>query len=206
MDEAFWDQRYRSSSAVWSGDPNPHLVTEGADLSPGAALDVGCGEGADAIWLAEHGWRVTAVDLSTVALERAAARALEVGGDVAQRIDWVHADLVDWVPAAASYDLVSAQFMHLPKDPREALFHRLAASVTSGGTLLIVGHDPSDMQTSVPRPPMPELFFTASEVAASLDRREWETIVVEARARPVVDPDGRTITIHDAVLRAQRNR
>jgi 2-polyprenyl-3-methyl-5-hydroxy-6-metoxy-1,4-benzoquinol methylase len=70
MNEAFWDQRYHSSSTFWSGHVNPQLVAEVVDLSPGAALDVGCGEGADAIWLAEHGWRVTAVDLSTVALER----------------------------------------------------------------------------------------------------------------------------------------
>jgi SAM-dependent methyltransferase len=204
MDEAFLDERYRSSSALWSGNPNPQLVTEAADLAPGAALDVGCGEGADAIWLAQRGWRVTAVDLSGVALERSTAHALEAGVEVAERIDWLHADLTGWMPGAATYDLVSAQFMHLPKDPREALFRRLAASVSPGGTLLIVGHHPSDLQTTVPRPPAPELFFTAADVAAMLDPHEWETIVSEARARPTLDPDGRTVTIHDAVLRGQR--
>jgi SAM-dependent methyltransferase len=204
MDEAFWDERYHSSSALWSGHPNPHLVTEAADLAPGIALDVGCGEGADAIWLAEHGWRVTAVDISTVALERGAAHAREVSADVARRITWLHADLTSWVPAASIYDLVSAQFMHPPKDQRDALFHRLAASVSPGGSLLIVGHHPSDLQTTIPRPPTPELFFTASDVAASLDRHGWDIVVCEARARPTLDPEGRTITIHDAVLRAQR--
>jgi len=205
MDEAFLDERYRSSSALWSGRPNPQLVTEAAGLVPGAALDVGCGEGADAIWLAEHGWRVTAVDLSTVALERGTAHALEAGQDVAQRIDWLHTDLTGWTPEAATYDLVSAQFMHLPKAPREALFRRLAASVSPGGTLLIVGHHPSDLQTTVPRPPAPELFFTSSDVAAMLQPHEWDTIVSEARARPTLDSEGRTVTIHDAVLRAQRS-
>ena len=204
MDEAFLDERYRSSSALWSGRPNPQLVTEAADLLPGAALDVGCGEGADAVWLAERGWRVTAVDLSTVALDRATAHALEVGVDVAQRIYWLHADLTEWVPEVATYDLVSAQFMHLPKNPREALFRRLAASVSPGGTLLIVGHHPSDLQTSIARPPAPELFFTAPEVAAMLDPHEWAITVSAARARTALDSEGRTVTIHDAVLRAQR--
>lgn len=203
-DEAFLDERYRSSSALWSGHPNPHLVTEAADLVSGAALDVGCGEGADAIWLAERGWRVTAVDLSKVALERGTAHALDAGADVAQRIHWLHADLTEWIPSAATYDFVSAQFMHLPKDPREALFRRLATSVSPGGTLLIVGHHPSDLRTTVARPPAPGLFFTASDVAAMLDPHEWDTLVSEARARPTLDQDGRTVTIHDAVLRAQR--
>ncbi|HVA24135.1 MAG TPA: class I SAM-dependent methyltransferase, partial [Chloroflexota bacterium] len=111
---AVWDERYRSQGQLWSGRPNPHLVSEAADLTPGTALDAGSGEGADAIWLAEHGWQVTAVDFSTVALERGAARARELGDEVARRITWQHADLTDWGPPVASYDLVSAQFMQLP--------------------------------------------------------------------------------------------
>jgi SAM-dependent methyltransferase len=205
MDQAFLDERYRASSALWSGNPNPQLVTEAADLAPGAALDVGCGEGADAIWLAERGWDVTAVDLSTVALERATAHALKAGADVAQRIEWVHADVTKWTPAPAAYDLVSAQFMQLPKDPREALFRVLAASVSPGGTLLVVGHDFSDLETTIQRPPVPELYFTAADVAAMLDPHDWDTIVSEARPRPTLDSEGRTVTIHDAVLRAQRD-
>ena len=204
LNEAFWDERYYSSSTLWSGHVNPQLVTEVADLPAGAALDVGCGEGADAIWLAERGWQVTAVDLSTVALERGAAHAVEVSADVAQRITWLHADLTEWVPAPASYGLVSAQFLHLPKKEREPLHRRLAESVRPGGTLLVVGHHPSDLQTSVPRPTLPGLFFTASEVASALAAGEWVTLVDEARARQTLDPDGRPTTIHDAVLRAQR--
>lgn len=204
MDEAFWDERYLSSDALWSGKPNPQLVAEAAGLAPGKALDVGCGEGADAIWLAERGWRVTAVDLSTVALKRGAAHANEVGPDFAKRITWLHADLTDWVPVAASYDLVSAQFMHLPRDEREPLHRRLAEAVAPGGTLLVVGHHPTDLDTTVPRPGRPELLFIASDVAASLPPEEWVTLVEEARQRRTLDPDGRTTTIHDAVLRAQR--
>lgn len=206
MDEAFWDRRYASSGAVWSGDPNPQLVTEAADLAPGAALDVGCGEGTDAMWLAEHGWRVVAVDFSAVALERGAAHARAVGDDASGRITWLHEDLTSWVPEASTYDLVSAQFMHLPRDQRAALHHRLAASVSPGGSLLVVGHHPADLQTTIPRPPVPELFFTAPDVAATLDRHVWHVVVSEARARDALDPDGRPTTVHDAVLRAQRRR
>lgn len=206
MDEEFWDERYRSASSVWSADPNPQLVAEAADLAPGTALDAGSGEGADAIWLATRGWRVTAVDLSCVALERGAARAAQVGGDVARRIAWLHADLTEGAPSTESYDLVSAQFMHLPAGQRRALHQRLAAAVSPGGTLLVVGHDPSDLQTSAPRPPVAELFFTAADVAAALDPQEWEVVVSEVRARPALDPEGRTISVNDAVLRAQRRR
>jgi cyclopropane fatty-acyl-phospholipid synthase-like methyltransferase len=204
MDEAFWDQRYQSSSKVWSGRANPQLVAEAAHLPPGVALEVGCGEGADAIWLAERGWRVTAVDLSNVALERAAAHAHQASTDVSQRITWQHADLTQWVPDAASYDLVSAQFIHLPKDQREVLHRRLAEAVAPGGTLLVVGHHTADLGTTILRPPVPGLFFTASDVATLLDSEQWVTLVDETRARTALDPDGLTATLYDAVLRAQR--
>ncbi len=188
---------------MWSGGANPVLVDVAGSLPPGTALDLGCGEGGDAIWLAERGWRVTAVDVSTVALERGATQAAERGADVARRIDWRHEDVTAWVPAEASYDLVSAQFMHLPKGPREALFRALAAAVAPGGSLLIVGHHPSDL-TAIPRPPLPDLFFTASDVAALLDPHGWDILVSAARERSVTDPDGRIGAIHDAVLRARR--
>jgi SAM-dependent methyltransferase len=201
FDGTFWDELYRSRSAVWSGNPNIHLVNEVSGLAPGTALDVGCGEGADAIWLAERGWRVTAADISSVALER--ARAVEVADDVARRIEWLHTDLVASEPPS-SYDLVSAHFMHLPRAPRELLFRRLAASVKPHGTLLIVGHHPSDLQTTVPRPPTPELFYTAAEVAALLEPDDWDIVVEASRERATTDPAGRTVTIHDVVLRARR--
>ena len=203
---ASWDERYRSQGQLWSGSPNPHLVSEASGLSPSTALDAGCGEGADAIWLAEHGWQVTAVDFSAVALERGAARAREMGAALAERITWHHADLTEWVPTAAAYYLVSAQFMQLPRAQRESLFRRLAASVAPGGTLLIVGHHPSDLQTTVRRPRLPALFYTGSDVAALLDPDGWDIIVNAARERQVMDPDDRSVAVHDTVLRAQRRR
>ncbi len=204
FDEQSWEERYRSRTAVWSGQPNLQLVAEAAGLDPGTALDVGSGEGADAIWLASRGWRVTAVDFATTALQRAAAHAQAGGAEVAGRIDWVHADLTTWAPPNQQFDLVSAQFMHLPAAGRQELFGRLAAGVAPGGMLLIVSHHPSDLRTTVPRPPMPELFYTAEEAGASLAPGRWDILVAEARPRRVSDPEGQEVTIHDAVLRARR--
>jgi SAM-dependent methyltransferase len=204
-DQKFWDERYSAESRVWSGNPNVQLVSDTADLAAGAALDAGAGEGADALWLARQGWTVTAVDISPVALNRGAAQAAEAGADIADRIQWVPADLTTWAPAPAAYDLVSAQYLQLPTEQRIPLFARLAASVAPGGTLLIVGHHPSDMQTTVSRPSMPDLYFTAEEVAETLDPTQWDT-VTETRPRTVTDATGHPTTIHDAVLRARRRR
>ncbi|HWG64372.1 MAG TPA: methyltransferase domain-containing protein [Streptosporangiaceae bacterium] len=204
FDQAFWDERYLSQHSLWSGNPNSHLVAEAGDLAPGVTLDVGCGEGADAIWLARRGWQVVAVDVSAVALQRAAANAARMGDSVAERIDWQHQDVMAWDPGPARYDLVSSQFMHLPEAPRRALFRRLATAVVPGGTLLIVGHHPSDLETTMPRPHHRELFFTGDDIADDLDPGEWVIITNAAPGRAVTDPDGITVTIHDTVLRARR--
>ncbi len=198
----FWDERYRLKDQIWSGEPNPVLVEVATDLAPGTALDVGCGEGADAIWLAAHGWRVTGTDISMVALERAAAAAAAVT-DVADRIVWERSDLLTWEPSASRFDLVSAQFMHLPPAERLSLHHRLAAVVRPGGTLLVVGHHPSDLDTSMQRPDLPDLMVTADQMAEALDPAEWQ-VSTSTREREVVDPDGATITVADAVLVAVR--
>jgi len=202
----FWDERYGSRPAVWSGHPNRRLVERAADLAPGTALDVGCGEGADAIWLAARGWRVTGADVSRVALSRAAALALQITEDpeVAARITWRQADVLDFEPEPAAYDLVSAQFMQLPSDLRPAFHAKLAAAVRPGGSLLVVGHDVSDLDTSMGRPHLPDLFFTAAEVAGGLDPGAWEVLVADALERPAVDPDGNSITVRDAVVHAVR--
>ncbi|MFL6053491.1 MAG: class I SAM-dependent methyltransferase [Actinoallomurus sp.] len=199
----FWEERYGGHTAVWSGRPNPQLMAEAGELAPGTALDAGCGEGADAIWLASRGWRVTAVDFATTALRRAREHAESLDADIAGRIDWTQADLTDWTPPGERFDLVSTHYVHLAGS-REAFFRRMAAAVAPGGTLLIVGHHPSDLETTVGRPPLPELFFTAEEVAAGLDPDRWDVVVADARPRPATDPDGHEVTVHDAVLRARR--
>jgi SAM-dependent methyltransferase len=204
--QAFWDARYGSRERVWSGEPNRRLVEEVAALSPGRALDAGSGEGADALWLAGRGWRVTAVDVSPVVLARASALAAEYGEEVASRVTWEHADVRTWSPPRAAYDLVSAQFLHPPADLRPQIVGRLAAAVAPGGLLLYVGHDPSDIGV-VPRG-RAELMPTASEVAQLLERDAWVVELAEARPRagPNHHPDGHAATIHDAVLRARRRR
>jgi cyclopropane fatty-acyl-phospholipid synthase-like methyltransferase len=147
---------------------------------------------------------VTAVDIATTALERAATHAASAG--VADRIDWVHKDLRQQPPAEAEYDLVSSQYMHLPGQERRDLFARLAAAVAPGGTLLIVGHHPSDLGTTAHRMHFPDMMFTSEEVAASLDPTSWDVLAADARPRTTVDPEGRDITIRDAVLVARRHR
>ncbi len=206
LTQEFWDERYASRDQLWSGNPNQRLVEQVSDLEPGTALDVGCGEGADAIWLAEQGWRVTGVDVSKVALARGAQQAASVGQEIADRIAWERADLLTWEPAARQFDLVSAHFIHMPKAERESLFRRLAAAVTAGGSLLIVGHHPSDVHTSIGRPHhLTDWMYTAEEVAELLGDDAWRIVVLAAPAREAKDPDGQTITIHDAVLRAVRH-
>ncbi|MDQ1702185.1 MAG: hypothetical protein QOF57_1437 [Frankiaceae bacterium] len=196
--EAAWEERYRSRPQNWSGNVNAVLLAEAAGLRAGTALDAGAGEGADACWLAERGWRVTGLDISTTALERAAALAEGRGLD----ITWRHVDLsVD--PAPATYDLVTAHYLHMPAEPRRRVFAHLAAAVAPGGTLLIVGHDLSDEGTTMPRPALAEMGWTAHEVAASLGEG-WTIEVAEARPRTATDPEGREVTIRDAVLRARR--
>jgi SAM-dependent methyltransferase len=201
-DAAFWDDRYRSVETGWSGEPNAQVVSEVAGMAPGRALDAACGEGMDAIWLAARGWRVTATDISAVALERNST--IDIPADVMGRIDWFQADLITWTPPVASFDLVTAQFLHMPPPIRDAVFRKLAAAVKPAGTLLIVGHHPSDLQTTIPRPPLPELFYTAEDVAALLESSAWDIVISTARKREAIDPHGETVTIHDTVLRARR--
>ena len=200
----FWNERYSSAPVIWDGRPNPQLVTEAGELAPGRALDVGCGEGADALWLAEQGWTVTAVDISTVALARAEEHGQQAGDDVAARITWKRADLTAWAPAPSSFDLISAQFMHVPVDQRSSLHAGLAAGVAPGGVLLIVGHHPLDLETGLRRPPRPDLLFTADDAVGALDPSQWEVFAAESRPRVVTGTDGNDVTAHDSVLLARR--
>lgn len=200
--EAFWNERYRGPAAIWSGEPNARLVEETSALKPGTALDAGCGEGADAIWLAERGWRVTAVDIAATALDR--ARAVDLPPHVAERIVWQQADLVANPPPASAFDLVSSHFMQMAPDALAAFVAGLAMAVKPGGTLLIVGHHPSDLLTTARRPRAPGVLYPAESLVALLDASAWDIIVCDARRRSATDPDGNAVTVHDTVLRAQR--
>ena len=163
---------------MWSGRPNPQLVAEAAACSPGRALDVGSGEGADAVWLAEQGWQVTGLDISDARSSGAAEHADRAG--VGDRVESRHADLRDWTPGEGAYDLVSAQFMHLP-DGGMVVFTRLAAAVAPGGTLLIVGHHPGDLDTGL-RWSIGGALFTPEELRPRSTTTDWD-IATEVRER-----------------------
>jgi SAM-dependent methyltransferase len=212
--QEFWDDRYRSAQQLWSGQPNPQLVTHGTSLTPGDALDVGCGEGADAIWLARQGWTVTGADISAVGLERAAGHAAACGDGIAHRISWRQADLLSWEPGSQRYDLVSAQFMYLPAAELESLHRRLAESVRPGGTLLVVLHHPDSMHAGpgsgeglVGTAAGRALLALAAEprrLAAILDASTFDILVADAVPRQMTDRDGHPATAIDTVLLAAR--
>ncbi|TNC27728.1 class I SAM-dependent methyltransferase [Amycolatopsis alkalitolerans] len=189
-DEKSWEERYRSTE-LWSGQPNAQLVAEVADLPPGTALDAGCGEGGDALWLAARGWTVTGADFATIALKRAAEHAEAAG----VQVEWVHADLTSWTPPKR-FNLVTGHFLQLPPEDRAAAFARLADAVAPGGTLLIVGHAGPAMRHHEHHPP--EMFFTAKVIGASLGEG-WAIEVAEERPRIVHGQPG-----EDTVLRAVR--
>lgn len=198
----FWDEFYTERQRVWSGKPNAALVREVSMIAPGRAIDLGCGEGADAIWLAQRGWTVTGMDVSAVALGRAAKHAEEAG--VAEKITWVARDLAEW-EAAETYDLVTASFLHSPIDiPREAILLTATRAVAPGGTLFVVGHTafPPWARHAHDDVHMP----SAQELAASLGLREseWEIETSTSEGREATGPEGQTAVMTDAVLKARR--
>jgi SAM-dependent methyltransferase len=198
-----WDARYRERERVWSGEPNAVLVREATDLAPGQALDLGCGEGADAVWLARRGWHVTAVDVSRVALRRAAEHAREAGLDGG--IDFRWHDLTADFPAGA-YDLVTAMFLHsVGAFPREGILRRAVAAVAPGGVLLIAGH--AEFPAWHEHPPEVELPSAAETLRAlDLPPEGWEVLRAEELPRTVTGPDGRTAELDDAVVKVRRLR
>lgn len=198
----FWENRYRGQGQTWSGRPNAALVRETAGVQPGSALDLGSGEGGDAIWLAQEGWLVTAVDIAASALALGAVNAAAAG--VAERISWVEADLATWQPTQA-FDLVSAHFLHSPVElPREDILRRAASAVAPGGLLLVVGHGSFPPWSS--HRPDDVALPTPDDVLASLQLAEGSWTV---RTRALVDrdatgPDGTTATLSDSVLTVRR--
>jgi len=209
---AFWEGRYQESHRIWSGNPNVALVdVVGAlirdhGVTPGRALDLGSGEGADSLWLAENGWQVTGREISPTALSRAAEHAAERGiGD--DRVTWVESDLAEWQPSDSEvYDLVSACFLHSPVEfPREEVLRRAAGTVAPGGVLLVVGHATFPAGSRAQHEGHTHL-PTLAEVEASLalPADGWTTLVSELRTREGRGPDGTTITLDDAVLALRR--
>ena len=196
-----WDERYSGPEKVWSGQPNPQLVAEVTKLTPGTALDVGCGEGGDVIWLARQGWTVTGADFSANGLARAARHAEEAG--VADRVDWWQVDARTFTAEGRSYDLVTSHFLHPPDGGMVEVAGRLAGAVAPGGHLLIVGHAPSDVFTHLAASHR-KAMFVAEELLPGLPDG-FEPVVVEQRPRTVTR-DGVTVDIDDSTLLARRVR
>lgn len=197
-----WEEHYTERDRVWSGRANARLIEVAESLPPGRALDLGCGEGGDAMWLAERGWYVTAVDISQTALDRAAADAH--ARNVLARIDFQRHDLPQTFPDGA-YDLVSAQYLHsLAELDRPRLLRMGADAVRPNGLLLIVDH-------AGPPPWASKLahhheFPGAGEVVGSLDLNDaaWERVRVEAVERQATGPDGEPGTLVDNVIVMRR--
>ncbi len=190
MDAQFWDHRYSSQDQLFSGEPNGVLVSELAEptnLPPGQALDVGCGEGADALWLARRGWLVTAVDISQVALERAAA----AGADVEPRVSWKRGDLTTTPPPVDAFDLVTVHYFPFPRQPDHTALRGLLGSVAPGGTLLFVGHDTTGMPAVLADGHVLADYYEPAEIAELLGA-DWAVSVNETRARVVPGPRART--------------
>ena len=198
MDAQRWDEMYRGHDQVFSGNPNGVLVAETVDLPPGRALDVGCGEGADALWLARRGWQVTAVDISEVALRRAATAAT----DVQDRVSWARADLLTTPPPAGAFDLVSVHYFPLKRQPGHAALRGLLDAVASGGTLLFATHALADLALYQEKGFDPADYYQPDDIAQLLDST-WDVMINEARPRTAPAPAG-THHSHDTVLRALR--
>lgn len=159
-----WDARHAARDPIESRLADPTLIETAASLAPGSALDLGAGDGRNASWLAAHGWRVTAVDFSTVAVERGRALTAASG----QAVTWLREDLLGWTPPAAAFDLVVLMFIHLPTAERRHVYARAAAAVAPGGTLLVVAHDRSNIVDGVGGPQDPEVLFTPAEITGDL--------------------------------------
>jgi SAM-dependent methyltransferase len=186
MDAQAWDQRYAASELVWSQEPNQFVAAELADLSPGTAVDLGAGEGRNAIWLASRGWSATAVDFSQVALDKGARLA----GDLSLegRVTWTCADATRWAPEEP-VDLVVVAYLQLPADDRRRAVRGAFAMLRTGGTLLLVGHDSTNLAEGTGGPQDPSVLMTAEDVLADLDGLEVQVVRAERVAREVRSAD-----------------
>ena len=202
FDQESWDRRWAEAlekhvHVVEQRPPSAHLIDQTADLQPGRALDAGAGHGADALWLAAQGWHVTAVDFSVTALEWASKKADSFGEEIADRVEWIAADLTTWAPPAEHYDLVACLYVHVAGSVPELVL-QLAEGVAPGGTLLLVGHQPIDPVTGKPTPAADQVQIDVDSARAALEPDGWEILVAEERKR---EQAGSGV---DAVIRARR--
>jgi DNA-binding FrmR family transcriptional regulator len=201
-----WNRRYDDSALVWSAAPNQFVESELADLSPGRAIDVAAGEGRNSIWLAEHGWHVTAADFSRTGLDKGRAIAEHHGGDL--RIDWLLADVVRDDLGRGSYDLAVVAYLQLPAEQRRAAVRRAFSALRDGGTLLVVAHDSTNLSEGTGGPQDPAVLYTAEDVLADLDEERYDVLRAERVSRDVPPAEDGTEqeprTAYDALVRVVR--
>lgn len=195
MQREDWDKRYASVENLWAVKPNRFLVAEVAELAPGRALDLACGEGQNAIWLATLGWDVTAVDFSEVAIAKARARAERDG----VRVSFACADLLEYEPAAGAFDLSLVLYLHIPANGRRRVLAGASAALAPGGTFVLVGHDLTNITDGVGGPSDPELLCTPEQIAGELPGLE-----IEKAERVLRDVHGESRDAIDALVRARR--
>ena len=199
MDSEGWDQRYKGRDLVWTSEANRFLIQEVDGLAPGRALDLACGEGRNAIWLAERGWRVTGVDFSRVGLEK--ARQLEDARGV--HAEWIAMDLLEYRPEPQAFALVIVFYLQLPEAQRTPILRTAAGAVAPGGTLLLVGHDSRNITEGHGGPQDPSVLYTAGDVSRDLCGTGLRIERAERAERPVQTPEGERIAL-DALVRASR--
>ncbi len=192
-----WNRRWAGERASAATTPSAFLIAETEALPPGRALDVACGAGRNAVWLARRGWRVTGVDFSDVALR--AARELAAASGV--EIEWIEADAVTWVPPGRAYDLVTVMYLQLPAHERRAALAHAAAAVRPGGTLLVVGHDRLNLTEGSGGPTQADVLFTPDDVVAEIGDLAIEKSL---RVRRAVDGAAAARDAIDALVRARR--
>jgi SAM-dependent methyltransferase len=194
MDADAWDRRYADTDLVWTAEPNRFVAAELADLPPGRALDLAAGEGRNALWLAAKGWRVCAVDFSAVALDKGRRLAAAAGVEVT----WVVADLLTYEPEPA--DLVLIAYLHLPPEEFATVLDRAVAAVAPGGTLLVVGHDVTNLTDGVGGPQEARRLYSPDALVSAMGDLEIER--AERVLRPV---DGADRDAIDTLVRAHRS-
>jgi SAM-dependent methyltransferase len=194
-----WNNRYEGDELVWTIRPNRFLVAEVEGMKPGRALDLACGEGRHAIWLAGLFWQVRAVDFSDVAI----AKGRQLAERHAVQVAFEVADLNEYAPEPESADLAIIFYLQLPAEERGPIFRKAASAVAAGGTFLLVAHDSSNLEHGHGGPKSPAVLYTAEDVVADLDGTGLEIERAEAVERPVETPEGERVAI-DALVRASR--
>jgi len=196
MDSEKWDERYSTSELIWTGRANQFVEAHLADLDPGTAIDLGAGEGRNAVWLATRGWTATAVDFSQVGLDKADQLAAEHGVE----INTVRADATTWQPDAP-VDLVVLSYLQLPSEQQRVVLDHAVTWLDPGGTLFVIAHDRSNIEHGYGGPSSPDVCYTVDETVAAL--AGLDVTIAEVAERQVDTPDGTKTALDTLVIARQ---